>query len=136
MTSEGGKKYVAPSNMEVRRELASIVKVVDIPAFRQFISARVPELSNWLYAEDKDLTLLIHHYRATLLGLGESCAESRNYLRSIQFNYTPEEAAGKPHCFSCVWFENVPDGSTHSCMHLGSLPSDVACPVYDEAKKA
>ena len=130
--AEGGRKYQAPENMSERRELADIMVVLDVPAFRKFVDKNIPALkeAGILDQSDDELVNYMHMFRSISLSMGDACFESRNFLRSKQFGYSAEEVATKPKCISCKWFRAVPESEEKACMHLGSLQEDICCPDF------
>ena len=129
----GGKKYTPPENLEDRKELFDTVRSLDAERFRKFIIKNLPELvtAGWLDKTDEQLTLLLHEIRAQYIGHGDDFIKSRNHLRARQFGYSSEELADKPLCASCKWFREIPPGDERACMHMGSIPQDIACKSYE-----
>lgn len=133
----GGKKYKVPANMEDRKELYECIRDLDTERFKTFISKNIPELvlAGWLDKTQEQLVLIMHEMRSQYIGLGEDFVKSRNFLRAKQFGYCPVEASRKPICNTCRWFREVPSGEERACMHLGSIPQDIACKGYEAAGK-
>lgn len=128
----GGKKY-QPENTEEKLELLNTIRDLDAARFRKFITNHLPELvtAGWLDKTDEQLTFLLHEIRSQYIGLGDDFIKSRNVLRRKQFGYSAEEAENKPICASCRWFREIPDGELRACMHLGSVPKDIACKGFE-----
>ena len=129
----GGKRYEPPQNLEERKELFDTIKDLSTARFRQFIKKNIPELitAGWLEKTDEELVLLMHEIRSQYIGLGEDFIISRNILRARQFSYCPVEIPTKPRCVSCKWFRVPPPNEEFACMHLGTIPQDLACRGYE-----
>jgi hypothetical protein len=132
--SAGGKVYQAPANTDERKDLFDALRDLNAGRFREFVATSIPDLyKTWGEKTDSEILSFMHMLRAQYVAMGEDFFTSRNYLRAKQFGYTDEQAAQKPLCGTCRWFREAPADEQKACVHLGSVPQDIACKSFEES---
>lgn len=111
-------------------------------AFRKFVHDWINPITAVLAdMNDEQLSMYMHEMKATDMSYGDMSQHSRNALRAAQFNYSDDFAANARKCMECKFFRNAPDkgeiphdqsdvSDDKPCMHLGSTPGDIECPVF------
>lgn len=120
-----------------RARLHQIYVEHDLGAFRAFLkdkSASDERVRPYVDTDDETLNKLMHAMKAKLIYLGESWQESRNFLRKEQF-WKGADVSTLPACAACNHFREAPTEDGSPCMHLGAIPSDIACPGHSELPK-
>lgn len=134
MQESGGKPYEAPLDMNDKKEMLDVLKSLDPAKFCDLVARSMPELGEvWKNKTDAEVIQIMHMLRAQHIALGEDFYKSRNFLRVQQFGYTEKEASEKPFCADCKWLKESPEEGYEPCLHMGSVPQDIACRAYEKA---